>query len=195
MSDLFSREELQGKVEDPTRVHRSAGESIHRLGSSGKKVAEVIGEITPGSIIHYKTKGKWSTHQVMSYLLDHTGPARIFLSTYTASEDPIRQIVKHLHDGIIQELHCIFDYRIKTYNPAAFQLISRNCPNIALVKCHAKVMVVMNDNWSLTAITSSNLNNNSRVEVGVLFTDAETAQFHSSWMKEEINGANRKTTG
>lgn len=194
MGRLFDPEALEQSAPDSTGVHQMEGATIHRLGSPGKRVAEVIGPIVPGKIIHYKTKGKWSTHQVLAYLLSVTGPAAVYLSTYTASEDPIRYIVQSLQQGLITDLHCVFDYRIRTYNAAAFQLIQANCSNIGLVKNHSKVLVVQNDEWQLTAITSSNLNNNSRVEVGVLFTDPETAQFHRDWILDEIDGANKSAT-
>lgn len=190
---LFDPSLLHRNTEELSPVHRMEGDSLHRLGAPGKRVADVIGPIEPGKIIHYKTKGKWSTHQVLAYLLSVSGPAEVHLSTYTASEDPIRFIVQSLQQGLITDLHCIFDYRIRTYNAAAFQLIQANCSNIGLVKNHSKVLVVQNEKWQLTAITSSNLNNNARVEVGVLFTDPETAQFHRNWIKEEIDGANQRT--
>lgn len=189
MNELLSIDQLGHQQESHDPLLKKDYDPTFRMGAKGRKVAEVIGEIIPGKVIQYKTKGKWSTHQVLSYLLSITGPAKVYLSTYTASEDPLRQLVKHLQEGQITELFCVFDYRIKTYNGSAFQLIAHNCPNIALVKNHAKVMVVENEKWHLAVITSSNWNNNKRNEVGIIFTDKESAAFHRDWIMEEINGA------
>lgn len=123
MSSLLSIGDLQGHQEEQTTFLKEDAAFVFREGQRGQQVHQVLGELEPGKTIHYKTKGKWSTHQVMSYLLQYSGPAQVYLSSYTASEDPIRQIIKHLQEGDITELFCVFDYRVKTYNGSAFQLL------------------------------------------------------------------------
>ena len=114
------------------------------------------------------------------------GPSRLFLSTWTITEEPMRVLFQLIQEGYIEELNCLFDYRIEKRKAEAFQLAKVNAARVKLTKVHAKVAVLLSDQWGVSIIGSANLTKNPRIEAGVLSTCQEVAEFHSSWINQEI---------
>ncbi len=157
-----------------------------RLLPAMKSLESTIGELRQGEVIPFMTHGAWSLHQLLEFLLLQIGPSNVMFTTWTITEDPIRAILGLIDRGLITELSAIFDYRIEKRKPEAFQLASNIVTRIVLTKCHAKVMVLQNDNWNVSVIGSSNFSKNPRIEAGVLFTDKATADFTAGWILDEI---------
>lgn len=127
-------------------------------------------------------------HQLLAYVLEQTGPAAVWMTTWTITEEPMRSLLQQLRSGSIIELHALLDYRIERRKPEAFQLASSIITRIKLTKCHAKVLVVQNEQWSVTVLGSANFSNNPRIEAGCLFTDRASADFHRTWINDVIEG-------
>lgn len=158
-----------------------------RLISNLKDLAEAIGNIEKNKVIPFATGGKWSMHQLMEYLLIQTGPCKLWFTTWTISEESMRAMVDMIQKGLITELNAVLDYRIERRKPEAFQLAANIITNIRLTKCHAKVLVITNGEWSISVMGSANFSKNPRLEAGVIFTDQQTAQFNIDWISREIN--------
>jgi hypothetical protein len=151
-----------------------------------KDLKSAIGEIEKDKVIPFATGGKWSLHQLMEYFLIQTGPCKLWFTTWTISEEPLRAMLDMIKKGMITELNAVLDYRIARNKPEAFQLAGNIITNIKLTKCHAKAMVMTNEEWQVTIIGSANLSKNPRLEAGVIFTDRETAEFNIDWIETEI---------
>jgi hypothetical protein len=54
------------------------------------------------------------------------------------------------------------------------------------VKCHAKLLVVINKDWAVSVTGSANLTKNSRLEAGVISCTPAIANFHKSWIENEF---------
>lgn len=157
---------------------------------SGNSLAELtksIDSLEPGTIVKYKSQGSWSMHELVSYILEQTGPADVYLSTWTISEDPARCLFNLKQKGLIRSLSCLFDYRIKVRAGEAFQLISSIADNIKLLKCHAKAAVIINDDHAVSVIGSSNFSKNPRVEAGTVFIDRTAAYFDRDWIMNLVD--------
>jgi len=178
--NAFKREATGNEMDCLTLDAQDGG--TFTLGGKRENVELVIGEIEKNEIKQFVTRAQWSNHELLEYILSFTGPAEVYLTTWSISENPVRVIVGLLEKKLITELHCVFDYRIRTQNANAFQLAENNFVHIKLVKCHAKIMVVVNEEWSVTVIGSANFNNNPRIESGVIFTDRKSAVFNRDWI-------------
>ena len=88
-----------------------------KLGKAASAVADVIGEVKMGEQIHYASMGEWSSHDLLFHLLKQTGPAKVFIASWSLSETSIRQIIEKVKDGTITELSCVFDWRVKLWRP------------------------------------------------------------------------------
>jgi len=160
----------------------------HQIIKSRLELAATIGELVPDEAIQFSTGGRWSLHQLLEYVLHKTGPAKIWMTTWTITEEPMRVLLHLLRSGNITELHAVFDYRIEKRKPEAFQLASNILTRIKLTKCHAKVLVIQNEDWNVTVLGSANFSNNPRVEAGTIFTDRGSAEFNKGWINDLIEG-------
>ncbi len=157
-----------------------------------KKNDELINSIPTikmDSSIHYATAGLWSSHELLDHLLNFTGPAKVFLCTWSIKEMPVRMLVGMIASERITELHCLFDNRVKTQTPEVFHLVKLHAVNARQSVCHAKVTIIENDQWSITIIGSANYTNNPRIEAGVICCNKEISDFHKKWIMEEINNS------
>lgn len=185
-SDLSTSTAEGKKLSAKSFKHFPSG--AHRMGRSLRDLEECISELAPNQAQQFVTAGRWSLHQLLEYLLRKTGPCRLWMTTWTITEEPMRILLSLIREGLILELNAVLDYRIEKRKPEAFQLASNIMTNIRLTKCHAKVVVIKNDQWNVTILTSANFSKNPRIEVGTIFTDSESAAFHSKWIDDVIAG-------
>ncbi len=157
------------------------------LGKHKDEIAKVIGVPKMGQCIHFTTGGRWSAHNLLHYLIGFTGPVKIWLSTYTISEDAVRLLSNMLDAGSIIELHALIDKRFDGRNPRAMQFAKQRFNNLKLRDCHAKVTVLFNDEWAISMVGSANYSNNPRIERGTLFCSHQAASFDKNWIEAEIN--------
>lgn len=156
------------------------------IARQAEELVKVINDLKPNQNFHYSTAGAWSLHEMIALASEKIGPAKLYLSTWTITEEPMRVLFGLIQKGLIQELNCLFDYRIEKRKAEAFQLAKVNASRVKLVKIHAKVAILINENWAITILGSANLTKNPRIEAGVLSSSLEVAQFHRDWITNEI---------
>ena len=157
------------------------------IGKSNQKISEIIGEIKQGGSSHYASLGDWSTHDLLFYLLNITGAANVYFSTWAISEFAIRQLFSFIEAGLIVELKGIFDYRNGIHKTAELEFLRNITTEIKAAKCHAKVCVIENDTWGIAIVGSANFTRNPRIEAGVICADKQIAAFHRSWILNELS--------
>jgi hypothetical protein len=184
---LFEREQREEQTTAAAADYQH-GHSCFYIGSSLKQLKEVIGDIKPDTDIHFATGGSWSLNNLVEYILRQIGPAKMYFSTYSITEDTLRNIHALMNEGLITGIHALLDYRIEKRKAASFQFSKNIITEYALTKCHAKVTVLMNDNWKVCIVGSANMTHNSKLEAGVISTQAAAAEFHKQWIMDKING-------
>lgn len=164
----------------------ASGTHVFKIGKSYEKLSEVFGSIAQDQVIPYVSLGDWSTHDLLFFLLEQTGPARVWFTTWAISEYAIRQLYQFVEHGMILQLKGIFDYRNGVRKPAELQFLQKITTEIKPAKCHAKVTVIENDNWGISIVGSANFTRNPRIEAGVLFTCRNVAAFERDWIEREL---------
>ena len=71
--------------------------------------AEAVGELYPGCAIFGITKGQFSLIELISTVLDQTGPAEVFLSTWTAAGSDLTEAHQLLESGKMLSFRCLVD--------------------------------------------------------------------------------------
>lgn len=147
----------------------------------------VIKLIQPGANVFWVSDGKWSMHEMLIALLNITGPAEVFISSYAMSETPARILTQLKNAGDIKQLNCVLDNRVDVRSAGSYQLMLSMCDKLVLVKTHAKVTVIVNDKWKVAVIGSANYTENERYEAGIitLFDDAVDMQLR--WINKALN--------
>lgn len=152
---------------------------------SKKVLQQHIGALEPGYTWLYLTGGKWSNHQLLQYLLEKTGPADVYATTWTITEAPVRVMKQLLDSGQMRSLTLLTDHRIKSRAPQAWQLMQSLRATVHLSKCHAKVTVAIGDVHGIVVINSQNMTNNPRIEAGtVVFDRAAALDMRDAILKE-----------
>ena len=186
---LFSTDDLAKKKPDRPKSGSIpfAGSNLLTIGKANEKLHQVFGQVVDGQSLHYASLGDWSTHDLLFFLLEQTGPARVYFTTWAISEYAIRQLYQFIEHGLILELKGIFDYRNGIRKPAELQFLQKITTDIKAAKCHAKVTVIENDNWGISVVGSANYTRNPRIEAGVLCCDKTVAAFHRDWILKELS--------
>ena len=156
------------------------------LSKRTQTLQEVMPELKPGFVTLFASAGLWSMHDLLFWILDKTGPARVVSATWSITDEPATQIARRLHEGIITELHFLFDVRVKIRSEKVYTFVKHQAATCRLSACHAKAFVVENDSWSVAVVGSANFTNNPRIESGVLLVSREAAEFTRSWIMAEI---------
>jgi len=186
---LFSTDDLAKKKPDRPKSGSIpfAGSNLLTIGKADEKLHQVFGLVVDGQSVHYASLGDWSTHDLLFFLLEQTGPARVYFTTWAISEYAIRQLYQFIEHGLILELKGIFDYRNGIRKPAELQFLQKITTDIKAAKCHAKVTVIENDHWGISVVGSANYTRNPRIEAGVLCCDKTVAAFHRDWILNELS--------
>jgi len=178
---LFSANDV--KIEDLEKEKLSnsiseSGEDVFNLFKQYDRIENVIADLIPMRNIHFACMVEWSCHELLHYILQKTGPAKVYIATWSISEGGARYLSELMTGGMITELHGLFDYRSNNRHPAAFHLAKQYCSTLRLYPNHAKVSCVINDNWSICLNGSANYTNKKRIEAGVLSINNGVAEMH-----------------
>lgn len=147
-------------------------------------------DIRQGYSYDFVSLSEWSTHEMVFHLLSLIGPANLYVATWSMSETPARMLVEAMQTGVIGELHCLFDYRIKVRYPSVHDYVKQHFTTCGIGNSHAKVTVLMNDEWAIRIVGSSNYTNNPRIEAGVLSAGRAVSELHRDWILAELRGEN-----
>ena len=150
-----------------------------------KTLIKSIGQLQQGKTTHYYSYGNFNLVRLLIHLLKQTGPANLFMTSYSFSQTSIEQLLNHRQKGNILSFRVIVDNRVKTMSPIPFQMLSTafdyRCSSI-----HAKVALIWNENWNITVVTSQNATDNPKLERGTIFTDMETFNFDKNALENEF---------
>ena len=150
-----------------------------------KTLIKSIGYIINGKTTHYYSYGNFNLVRLIIHLLKQTGPANVFMTSYSFSQTSIEQILNHRQKGNILSFRVLIDNRVKTMSPIPFQMLSTafdyRCSSI-----HAKVALIWNDAWNISIVTSQNATDNPKMERGTIFTDIQTFHFDKNALENEF---------
>jgi hypothetical protein len=143
---------------------------------------DLFPSLNPNISRHYVSYGNWSMHELLLHLLDLTGPAEVYFTTWSLKEYPVRLMIDAIEKGKITKLCAILDSRVKIRNQDVYFLAKTQFTTLKLYDCHAKVCVIISHKWKISIVGSANMTNNPRVEAGVLSTHEHIADFHKNWI-------------
>ena len=139
-------------IEDQRRA-QSAAEAIAQLERDG---SELVG----------LTRGQFSLSDMLTAVLDKTGPAALSISTWTAASTSVQSMLELLQTGQITRCKWLVDCTFVRRVPQLVAEIRRSFGDdaIRVTRTHAKFATVTNENWQVAIRSSMNLNQNPRLE-------------------------------
>jgi len=150
----------------PLGVVVPVGESLDVVLAAVEPARAAVAAFGPGKRIVGMTKGQFSMLDLMRAVLEHTGPAHVSLSTWTAGIRDAKNAAFLLERGEMLSLRLLVDRSFATRQPAYCAAVQRmfGADAIRCTRTHAKVATLVNDGWNVTIRGSMNLNRNPRWE-------------------------------
>ena len=176
-------ENLKGNKEAESLFQ--AGEPTRLLADPDKSLSKTIGQLSRVGATHYYSWGNYNLVRLITYLLHQTGPAHVFMTSYSFSQKSIESLKNKLDRGDILSFRVIVDNRVKTMSPIPFQMLM-NTFNYRCTSIHAKVALIWNDDWKISIVTSQNATDNPKLERGIIFTDPAVFHFDLKILEHEF---------
>lgn len=169
----------------------SEGRAHFVVGRHGVDLETLIPELLQDRHYHIPSRGDWSLHHMLQFLLGRIGPAKVWVSSWGITQEPLDQVLRLLDSGAITELAVLFDSRVKLQCPQAFQLLIGRTDRVRvrLVKNHSKLLALVNDESAITVVSSANLTQNERLEYYVICTERALTEHTIGWMDLELDDA------
>jgi len=155
---------------------------------SDKSLTLAIGQIENGREHHFYSWGNFNLVRLISYLIKQTGPAHVFMTSYSFSQKSIEQLQNKISKGGILSFRVILDNRVRVMSPKPFQMIASSF-DYRCISVHAKVALLWNDAWKISIVTSQNATDNPKLERGTIFTDEQVFNFDLKVLENEFKRA------
>jgi len=132
----------------------------------------------------------YNAHDVFADLLALSGPSDIKIITYSITEFPLRILSQFKAKKIITNLDLILDFTVSR-TPALKQFAEHIANRVKFTDTHSKIVLISNENWKITFISSANFTRNNRYENGVIYTSdlihKEYSQFFEKVFENAVN--------
>lgn len=147
-----------------------------------------LGSVKQGVDKHFYSNGAVNLVQLMLYVLRQTGPAHVFLSTYSSAEDSISTLRRYVDDGTILSIRFLIDNRVRSISPKPFAHLITSFPDsYRCTSLHAKVALISNEGWHVSIVGSQNATHNPKLERGIIHTSEDIWRFDNNIMYEQFD--------
>ena len=111
-------------------------------------------------------QGTFSLIDLIDAVLDYTGPAKCTIATWPAAKSDMESVAHWAEANRLTGARWMVDRSFLNRQPGLCgqlrSVFGDNCIRVA--RCHAKFVTLSNDEWTITLLTSMNLNKNARIE-------------------------------
>ena len=181
--EIILAEPPEREVED---IGLAKGTSLPTfIADAEKALTRSIGQLENGREHHFYSWGNFNLVRLISYLIKQTGPAHVFMTSYSFSQKSIEQLQHKISKGEILSFKVILDNRVRVMSPKPFQMIASSF-DYRCISVHAKVALIWNDEWKISIVTSQNATDNPKLERGTIFTDHQVFNFDLKVLENEF---------
>lgn len=150
-----------------------------------------LGLLTQGVNKHFYSNGAFNLIQLVLYVLRQTGPAHLFICTYSISTDSIATLMRYRSQGDILDARFLIDNRVRTISPKPFDYLITSFPDsYRCCALHAKVALIWNKDWKISIVGSQNATHNPKLERGIVHTGESIFDFDLSVLQDEFERGN-----
>ena len=147
-----------------------------------------LGPMIKGVNKHFYSVGGFNLIQLIFYVLHFTGPANLFLTSYSISVDSINALRRKVDRNEILSVKFLIDNRVRSISPKPFDVLVNTFPGA--YRCcamHAKVALIWNDTWKVDIVGSQNATCNPKLERGVIFVQDDIFDFDKKMLDYEFD--------
>lgn len=149
---------------------------------------DAMGMLVPGRDKHFYSSGAFNLIQLIFYILKQTGPAHLFLTTYSISMDSINALHRKVETGELLSVRFLIDNRVRSISPKPFDYLVTTFPDCyRCLALHAKVALLYNKDWNITVVGSQNATHNPKLERGIIHTGRDIFDFDFKMLNDEFD--------
>jgi len=134
------------------------------------------------------TMGNFSLIDLIHSALKKTGTADVYIATWSAGIKDAHQVRWMLDSSLIKRICLLTDHsyvnRQSKYAASITELFGAE--NIRTSEMHAKFVVIKNDNYDVTIVSSMNLNANRTCETFAIHENKEVTDFYFNFVEHHF---------
>ena len=140
--------------------------------SKGKSPSEFLRQLTTHPLQSHLGRGL-HTLGLLGWILDQTGPAEVYVSTFSTSDAFLRGFYNLKKKGLVTKSVLLADLKASKKTYKLYKEMQQNFDAVYLAQNHSKVVLVQNDEWTVTVISSQNQTYGDRAECTIITTFQE----------------------
>ena len=117
---------------------------------------------------------------VLTQILDITGPAELTISTFSSGEEFLRKLISLRKSQMVLRATLYTDFKAAEKTARTNTMVQNAFDALHLCPNHSKIMVVRGQRSTITLFTSQNQTRGNRLESYVLIEGSDTANYASS---------------
>jgi len=158
------------------------------LSSFGREeIREMLSRLKPDLQLHYLAR-MYNAHDIFADLVRLSGPASVKIISYSITEFPLRIRSQFLEKKIITQLDFLLDFTVSR-TPALKQFAQNFANRVKFTDIHSKIVLIENENWHITLISSANFTRNNRFENGIISASEELHRQYCTWFEKLFENA------
>lgn len=140
--------------------------------SKGKSPSEILRQLATHPLQSHLGRGL-HTLGLLGWILAQTGPADVYVSTFSTSDAFIRGFHNLKKKGLVLKSVLLADLKASKKTYKLYKEMQQNFDAVYLAQNHSKVVLVQNDEWTVTVISSQNQTYGDRAECTIITTFQE----------------------
>jgi len=144
-------------------------------------------DLSKSDFIPYFSTGNIQLYHVVEQLLEQTGKADMFISSYTVSEEFIRKLFNLSEKKLISRLTMLIDSRNAQKTQHLSWFLASVAHEVYLADNHSKIILISNQQVKVTVVTSQNQTRGNRYEAGIITTDPSIYAFYENQISGELS--------
>lgn len=140
--------------------------------SKGKSPSKILRQLATHPLQSHLGRGL-HTLGLLGWILDQTGPAEVYVSTFSTSDAFLRGFYNLKKKGLVTKSVLLADLKASKKTYKLYKEMQQNFDAVYLAQNHSKVVLVQNDEWTVTVISSQNQTYGDRAECTIITTFQE----------------------
>lgn len=140
--------------------------------SKGKRPSEFLRPMTTHPVQSHLGRGL-HTLGLIGWILEQTGPADVYVSTFSTSDAFLRGFFNLKRKGLVLKSVLLADLKASKKTYRLYKEMQLSFDAVYLSQNHSKVVLVQNDKWTVTVISSQNQTYGDRAETTLVTTNQE----------------------
>lgn len=162
--------------------------------SKGKSPSEFLRPMATHPLQSHLGRGL-HTLGLLGWILDQTGPADVYVSTFSTSDAFLRGFYNLRKRGLVLKSVLLADLKASKKTYRLYKEMQQNFDAVYLSQNHSKVVLVQNDEWTVTVISSQNQTYGDRAECTLVTTNQEIFYQQYSGFSELVDNNSIQLNG